>query len=331
MRADDSSSALPFDPEERPLGVLVGFDGSDQAIQALHYGATMALGFECRLTVVSAFTIPNLVYPNLASMPAIPEGEARAAASRQVASAALPHLEGYPGEVALESVEGDAAGVLVDLSGRARLAVVGSRGRGGFLGRLLGSVSEALPAHAHCPTVVVPANYQVPEGAGRERFTEQPGAEPVVVGLDGAGSDVLITVAMRSAAAAGAPLHLMQVLPPLDAWSASAQAMVSDQQFLERQREEIAARLGEEAAKLQEHGPVSAVTSSVEIGDPVTALVKRSAEARLTIVGTRGRGRMLSALLGSVSRGLLERAEGPVMVVPDLDVSRIGHDPRRPR
>src|SRR5690606_40548088 len=104
--------------------VLVGYDGSDQAIQALHYAATMALGIGCRLTVVSAFTVPVMVYPNMASLPPVPEDEARAAASRQVAAGALPHLEGYPGEVALESVQGDAAGVLVELSALARLAVV---------------------------------------------------------------------------------------------------------------------------------------------------------------------------------------------------------------
>jgi nucleotide-binding universal stress UspA family protein len=331
MSADDSPSPLLFDPETRPAGVLVGFDGSDQAIQALHYGATMALGFGCRLTVVAAFTVPPLVYPNLASMPAVPEDEARAAASRQVAAGALPHLEGYPGEVSLQSVEGDAAGVLVELSGQARLAVVGSRGRGGFLGRLLGSVSEALPAHAHCPTVVVPAGYEVPESTGRERFTETPASGPVVVGLDGSGSEEVTTIAMRTAVAAGVPLHLLQVLPPLDAWSVSAQAMVVDQQFLDRQREELAGVLEAEARALQERVPGSTVSGSVEIGDPVTLLVERSRTARLTVVGTRGRGRLLSALLGSVSRGLLERAEGPVMVVPDLDVSRIGHDPRRPR
>ncbi len=331
MRTDDGSTPLLFDPAHRPAGVLVGFDGSDQAVQALHYAATMALGIGCRLTVVSAFTVPVMVYPNMASLPPVPEDEARAAASRQVAASALPHLEGYPGEVALESIQGDAAGVLVELSALARLAVVGSRGRGGFLGRLLGSVSEALPAHAHCPTVVVPAAYEVPEGTGRERFTEVPGQEPVVVGIDGGADDTLTTLARRAAAAAGAPLHLLQAIAPLDTWSASALSMVPDQQFLDRQRDEFAALLEERVRALQEQDPEVTVTGTVEVGDPVTLLVERSRTARLTVVGTRGRGRMLSALLGSVSRGLLERAEGPVMVVPDLDVSRIGHDPRRPR
>jgi nucleotide-binding universal stress UspA family protein len=73
-----------------------------------------------------------------------------------LSDALLPWRDRYPEVDVLEkSVLGNAAALLVDESAAAELLVVGSRGRGGFGGLLLGSVSHAALHHARCPVAVV--------------------------------------------------------------------------------------------------------------------------------------------------------------------------------
>jgi len=54
-------------------------------------------------------------------------------------------------------VEGEPASALVELASYADLLVVGTRGRGGFTGLLLGSVSQRCAERSPCPVVVVPS------------------------------------------------------------------------------------------------------------------------------------------------------------------------------
>ncbi|MGP9536586.1 universal stress protein [Brachybacterium sp. AOP43-C2-M15] len=334
MHDDDvtAQSPLPVDPDARPHGVLVGYDGSDHALRALHYAARAAKRLDCMLTVVTAYTVPTMAYADAALLPSVPAPVARLAAAQEVLDRAREQLHGYSGAVDLRTEHGDAAGVLVRLSAAAQLAVVGARGRGGFFGRLLGSVSSALPAHAHCPTVVVPRQYEILLDQGAASFALLEDDSPVVVGVDRSEqSSATVELAAQAALTRRAPLHLMMSMPMPESWGSSYMAWLPDPDLLERHRAELAEGLEADAQDLRTRYPELTVTSDVVLTEPVTTLLEHTSAAQLTVLGTRGHGRMASTLLGSVSRAVLQRAEGPVMVVPDLSGERQGRFPERPR
>jgi nucleotide-binding universal stress UspA family protein len=90
---------------------------------------------------------------------AVPDPSDLEAASRTMIDAAVDQvradgaLDGL--ESSIEVVEGHAGERLISLSRQAELLVVGSRGHGGFMGLLLGSVTTYVVNHAECPVVVV--------------------------------------------------------------------------------------------------------------------------------------------------------------------------------
>ena len=166
---------IPFDPGARDLGVVVGFDGSPNSTQALRYGADIAARRGALLTVITTYRAPVPVYGAYAALPAQREDEANRRRAETALDEAAALLEGHRGEVSYVTAEGDSVGALADASANAQLLVVGARGRGGFLGLVRGSVATTLPAHARCPTIVVP-------GEGQDEPV--PSTAPVVVGID---------------------------------------------------------------------------------------------------------------------------------------------------
>src|SRR5699024_10250362 len=94
--------------------------------------------------------------------------------------------DGHQGEVDYLAIIGDATAGLVSVSADDELLVVGRRGLGRFWGRILGSVAAALPAYAHCPTVVVHSPEDVERRAGDYPEVPDParGTRDICVGVD---------------------------------------------------------------------------------------------------------------------------------------------------
>lgn len=304
--------AIPYDPAARELGVAVGFDGSPNSELALDHGAAVAARRGIPLTVITTYRVPLPVYANVASLPPEPEDEARKRHAAEVLDLAATRLVGHRGEVSFLTVEGDSVGALVDASASAQLMVVGARGRGGFLGRVLGSVSTALPAHARCPTVVVPAQAQRADGS-------------VVVGVDGSPHGRRAALhAAQEAVERGAPLLMLTALELPDSGEYWFPLLPRDvEELVDRRRAELEVDLQKEVGWVRAHVPGVDVSGEVRVGVAAAVLHDAEPTAQLIVVGSHGRGAVASALLGSVSRATLHGAHRPVMVVPPLHDDRL--------
>ncbi|MET4094372.1 universal stress protein [Arthrobacter sp. UYCu712] len=132
--------------------IVVGVDGSDASIEALRHAQGLAGPLSAKVVALACWDIPA-VYDGYVAM-GINDFDVRA---KEILQEAVEKAFGpeTPANVETRLVQGHPRRTLIDLSGSADLLVLGRRGHGGFGGLLLGSVSSALVAHAHCPVLVV--------------------------------------------------------------------------------------------------------------------------------------------------------------------------------
>ncbi|QEE61766.1 universal stress protein [Salinibacterium sp. dk2585] len=131
--------------------IVVGVDGSEESIAALRHGARLADALDAPLEAIAVWDYPLMIDPAYSANWS-PEADAETILSEAVAEA----FEGSPPRGLTQLVlQGSAARRLIEQSAKASMLVVGSRGHGGFAGLLLGSVSAACAAHAHCPVLII--------------------------------------------------------------------------------------------------------------------------------------------------------------------------------
>lgn len=132
--------------------VVVGVDGSASSLLALQWAGQYAQAMGGAVNAVTAWRIP--AGWGLAGVPLDWDPEVEA---RKVLDAAITESYGDrpPVNLTVRVRQGTASQVLLDAAKGAEMVVVGSRGHGGFVGMLLGSVSAALAEHSPCPVLVV--------------------------------------------------------------------------------------------------------------------------------------------------------------------------------
>jgi nucleotide-binding universal stress UspA family protein len=137
--------------------IVVGVDGSEGADEALRFALREARVRQARLRVVTVWSVPAFVYNEVIFTPlGDPMEPFRAAAEENLREALARVADDAAGvEIDAGIREGRTASVLVEEARGADLLVVGSRGRGGFAGLLLGSVSSECAHHAPCPVAIV--------------------------------------------------------------------------------------------------------------------------------------------------------------------------------
>lgn len=286
--------------------VVVGVDGSEASTEAVRWAADVARQRDLRLRVIHAYGLAGRYFAGEMATPAHVFDDVAEDARKLVEEAVAAARDAAPGV----TVEGDPADrapapLLIELSGAAKLIVLGASGLGGFAGMLAGSTAVGVAAHASCPVVIV---------RHREGQEQPPTDGPVVVGVDGSEvSERAIAVAFEEASLRGAPLVAVHAWMDVEYESAFNRARVFFEGGpLERDEQRLLAEL---LAGWQEKYPDVPVERVVVQDKPRHQLLERSATARLVVVGSRGRGGFTGLLLGSTSQALLHHAGCPVLVV----------------
>ncbi|TQJ36672.1 universal stress protein [Arthrobacter sp. SLBN-122] len=271
--------------------IVAGYDGSNEAAAAVRWAARHARAISCPLHVVHCSMWP-LLTRHLGPVPGV-SGSGLEQSAQSVLEEGVSHAAAeVPGlEIRSTLLHGLPAQLLAEFSAGQKMLVVGSRGLGGFLGLLVGSVSLELAATAACPVAVV-------------REDAHPGG-PVVAAVDASGSPAALEDACGLASAWQAPLTVVHVR-----YEPAGYLRPHGQDGSAEAREVLESAL----TQVRTLAPDVAVDGRLPADSSVPhAILEAAREARIVVVGSQGRG-VLRETIGSTAHAVLHHAHGPVLV-----------------
>ena len=280
-----------------PAPIVVGVDGSEHSLSALRWAAGRGNERGCLVRIVHALDdlVRRTPYFSL---------DVEEEAARRVVDDARAVVDGRADGIAIETlvIMGNPVDALLRSAHDSQLIVLGCRGSGAFGSLLLGSTSFAVASRAPVPVVVVPETLRaVTDG-------------PVVVGVDGSSWCLnALEFGFDFADRAGSPLHTVHAwdVPVVYGWDDEP----GKHQRLSRFEKVARLTISETLAGWREKYPSVDVQEKPVRGHPVATLVASTHDSSLLVIGGRGRGELGGIGLGSVARGVLQHAYGPVAVV----------------
>jgi len=307
--------------------LLIAYDGSPSASTAV--GAAASLFGNARASV--ATVPPETTVHAGTAVPVLPSmsptavqqaiDELRAEAKRQ-ADETSEHAVGQARRLGLDAEpvtvppSAPAWAALLDAAHRlsADVLVCGTRGRGAFARALLGSTASSLLHHTDLPLLVVPDGGGALDGSVVAAYDGSEGAQRAIqaIGRLLTGRAAVVVHAWESVYHRALTARALDAGGPVDNLHEIAVE-------LQRAIAENAAAVTENGVAVARAAGLDAVGATVESDDGAwraVAAAARTHGASVIAVGTRGLGAARSVLLGSVSSGLVQNAELPVLVVP---------------
>lgn len=279
--------------------LVVGVDGSPGADRALRWAAAEARLWDAHLRLVHCYPIE----PDVGAW--LPDDEQSAnGLLDHVAAKAEKFLAGLAWDTQPAWAPSGSWGYkLVDLSREADLLVVGSRGLGGFMRLLLGSVSHHVSTHAATSVVVVRGSTAPVNGTG-DVVVGVDGSEPSLRALHwGAREAMRRNVGVRAVHAYAVPSTQLSALRGVSEETAA--------HGRDRARASAIEALAEAVDRAQLPDDL-AVRQEVVAGSPAGVLVGVTRPDDLLVCGPRGLGPLEQRVLGSVSDQCLRHAQVPV-------------------
>lgn len=282
--------------------VVVGVDGTDNALGSARWAAAIASKLGAPLHIVHARPYPGRNLSDSVAAARAYEMAAAEKAAPSILAAAEQAVHRDFGELRITTadVPDTIDRLLVDLSQYARLIVLGCDEVKPGAAILVGSTTVAVATNATCPVV-----------AWRGEVTA-PTTQPIVIGVDGEDdSRVAIEAAFELAQRLGVSIIAVH------AWSASRSLGDVALPFMvdwEAVQADERARLETMLAPWTRLYPDVDVTYVVDRDKPSRALLHHSGDAQLVVIGSRGHGPLVGALLGSTGLNLLHHSLIPTMI-----------------